>query len=115
MGVGRGSILKFDIFLSTFLQKWVFSWFRVVKIKFCHFWLPLQKYFWLHLENLLLAPPWKNPSDAHARIYKFVFHYHQLPHGAETLGKGQPWLEFSSIYIIHNVWLITGSWQTILS
>ena len=36
----------------------------------------------------------------------FVFHYHRLPQG-KTLGKLQPWCEYSSIYIVHNFWPIS--------
>jgi len=38
-------ILKFDIFPSNVLQKKLFSWFRVVKMKFCHFWPPCKYIF----------------------------------------------------------------------
>jgi len=43
------------------------------------------------------------PVSDYKRVYKFVFHCHQLPHGAQTLVKGQLWHEFSSIWTIHNV------------
>ena len=45
-----------------------------------------------------------------ARICKFVFHYHQLPDGAQTLGNDQPRNEFSSICTIDNILLIMIYW-----
>jgi len=47
-------------------------------------------------------------SRLQARRYKFVFHYHQLPHEVSISGRDQPWYEFSSIYTLHNVWLIAN-------
>jgi len=38
-------VLKFDIFPSIFLQKKLFSQFRVVKMKFCEFWPPCKNIF----------------------------------------------------------------------
>jgi len=38
-------VLKFDIFPSNFLQKKLFSQFRVVKMKFCDFWPPCKNIF----------------------------------------------------------------------
>jgi len=43
------------------------------------------------------------PVSDYKRVCKFVFHYHQLPHGAQTSGKAQPWHEFSSIWTMPNV------------
>jgi len=34
------------------------------------------------------------PVSDYKHVYKFVFYYHQLPHGAQTSGKGQPRHEF---------------------
>jgi len=49
MGVGEEgkapSILKFDVFPSNFSQKKLFSQFRVVKMKFCHFYPPCKNIF----------------------------------------------------------------------
>jgi len=38
----------------------------------------------------------------------FVFHYHKLPQ-EEASGKGQPWYEFSTIYTVHNAWVIVDN------
>jgi len=64
MGVGRGAgIWKFQ-------QKMLFSWFRVPKTKFHHFWPP-WKNFW---KNPLVALPGEIPSDAHAHK-RVKWHY----------------------------------------
>ena len=56
-GQGAKAPLDFEIFS----KKWLFSWFWAGKIKFHHFWSPLEKF----QKNLLVPPLWKNPSDAH--------------------------------------------------
>ena len=41
-------------FLIIFLQKRLFSYFRVVEMQFCHFWPPA---------NIFLTHPWKTTTD----------------------------------------------------
>jgi len=52
-------ILKFEIFLLNFWQKRLFSWLRLVRMKFHNFCLPLEKSFCLPLEKSAIGPPWK--------------------------------------------------------
>ena len=59
MGVGRGATIW------KFQQKKLFSYFRVLKTKFHHFWPPLEKRF----EKSTSGSPGKIPSDAHAHKY----------------------------------------------
>jgi len=61
MGVGRGGQGGKPPWIFKISAKEVVFQFRGVKNKFHHFWPPLEK-FW---KNSLVAPPGKNPSDAH--------------------------------------------------
>jgi len=71
MSVGRGGrvALAPHWFWNFHLKMVVFLVLRVVKIKFHHFWHPLEKF----RKNRRVASPGKNPSVAHARSVSNVF------------------------------------------
>jgi len=64
---GQGPLLDFEIwhFPIKFLGKRLFSWFRVVKMNFYHFWPPCKNPFGYLWEIHHWPFPEKNPSDAH--------------------------------------------------
>jgi len=71
---GKGSlapwVLKFDIPLN-FWQKMLFSWFRVGKMDFHHFFHPWKNFCGYSLTNPLLPFLPENPSDTHADMQLF--------------------------------------------
>jgi len=64
-------ILKFDIFLSNFKQKRLFSWFRDRENEIDHFWPLLEKSFLLPWKNSLLIPLEKILSMDYCRFIRF--------------------------------------------
>jgi len=71
MGVERGyfASLEYDISCQIFSKKRSFSWFRVGKIKFGHFFPPVEK----------------NPSDTHAHNTKKFLNYRPIKHAIRNL------------------------------
>jgi len=99
MGVGSGAkaprILKFDIFLWIFLQKYCFLSFEWRKCNFNTSGPSCKNIFCPPRKNPLLAIPCKNifgplleknPSDAHVRGYMRIYRNAEGVHGQRNFG-----------------------------